>query len=161
MRKTKQLAITAGILIAAAAPSLAQVDRSPQPPPPPDRLQQRPLEQATPGMRGDERRQRVDFVTGGVGKDEAERFRAMAPRYALALEFGRAGATRAEFEAFVDVTVIDVGGVQVLKTEARGPFLLANLPAGRYTVRAVSEGQVKTRDVSITQGQHQHVAFVW
>jgi hypothetical protein len=160
-----------GIAMAAmtATPVLAQVPRygDPYDRPPYDRPYDSMEDRREPiyqGSRTDpvERQQGgVTFVTGGVTKDEAQAFRAAMSRYSLALEFARANVPRGDFLAYVEVTITDSRGRQVLQTTSEGPFLLANLPAGQYTVRAGAQGQVKTQTVSVTPGQNRYVAFTW
>src|SRR3989442_14730251 len=78
----------------------------------------------------------VTYVSGGIGQQEAQAFEAAAAQYPLALEFALKHAPRAEFTASVHVIVTDVKGQHVLDTRSDGPFLLAKLPAGRYTGNA-------------------------
>lgn len=165
MTRIVRLAAAAGLLAAGIGPAVAQMERTESPyDPPSDRTY-------APSSRGEvyqsmrttpaERRQgSTTYVTGGVGKDESEAFRAMAPRYALSLEFARANAS-GDFLADVDVSVADERGQPVLETVADGPFLLANLPAGTYTVRAASDGSVKTQTVNVAPGGNRHLTFTW
>lgn len=162
MNRIVQLAAAAGMLAVGATPAVAQMDRHETPYDRP--TYERPAGEVYQSMRTSpaERRQgSATYVTGGVGKDEAEAFRAMAPRYALSLEFARANAPRGDFLADVDVTVINDRGQPVLDAVAEGPFLLANLPAGTYTVRANSDGRVKSQTVTITPGHNRHLTFAW
>lgn len=170
MIKLAHIAVTVGLSATAALPAWAQVDRydSPYDRPPVDRpyyrSYDRPPTDVYQGMRtGPVERQQgaATFITGGVGRDEAEAFRAAMPRYMLGLEFARANVPRGDFLANVDVSVTDMRGQPMLQTVAQGPFLLANLPAGQYTVRAASEGRVQTRTVSVSPGRSQHLAFTW
>jgi hypothetical protein len=176
------------MLGALALPAAAQVDRydPPRPygsPPPYERPYDRPADRMydspppamhdrpppgtyeRPGtyesMRtapAERRHGNVTFVTGGVTKDEANSFRAMSSRYMLSLEFAQSAGT---FLSNVQVSVTDGRGAPVLQTVSEGPFLLANLPPGQYTVRAASEGRVKTQTVTVASGQNRHVAFIW
>src|SRR5437660_1233038 len=78
----------------------------------------------------------IAFLTGGVGKDEAKAFERAAPRFPLALEFIDRVGKREEFLAGIAVKVIDRDGKTLLSTTSDGPFLLAKIPSGRYTVSA-------------------------
>lgn len=109
-----------------------------------------------------ERRQgATTFITGGVTRDEADALRAAMPRYILSLEFARANTPRGDFPANVDVSITDTRGQPMLRTVAEGPFVLANLRPGQYTVRAASEGQVRTQTVTVAPGEHRHLTFTW
>jgi hypothetical protein len=172
MTGVKELSIAAGVLAAMTVPALGQaeiysppVDRPSYERPsydrPADRGYDRPREEVYQGMRTgptEQRQGNVTFITGGVTRDEADSFRAAMPRYALGLEFAR---TNAEFLSNVDVEVTDARGRSVLRTISDGPFLLANLPAGQYTVHAASNGRVKTQTVNVSPGQHRHLTFAW
>ena len=191
MSKITRLTVIAGVLVSATSSAMAQMDRNGQPNDrapydrpadrPADRDYNRPADRPSdydrPSDRGDRplggtyegmrtgpqesHQGSVTFITGGVTKDEAQAFRAVMPRYALSLEFARANAPRGDFLANVDVSVTDARGQPVLQTVADGPFLAANLPVGQYTVRAASEGRVKTQTVSVAPGQNRHLTFTW
>ena len=88
----------------------------------------------------------VKFVCGGIGSDESTAMRAGMKSHPLSLLFARAdGAYLAE----VGVTVTNAAGNQVLKTRANGPVCLIDLPAGKYTIEADSQGAVKKHTVTI------------
>jgi hypothetical protein len=103
----------------------------------------------------------VQYVTGGVGQDEADAFRQAQRDYSLALEFGNQAAPRAQFTAGVNVLIRDARGTTVLDVVSDGPFLLAKLPAGRYTIRATQNGKTLDRVATVAGGKSTHVAFLW
>jgi hypothetical protein len=49
----------------------------------------------------------------------------------------------------------------VLDTQSKGPFLLAKLPAGRYTVTAEQHQQTLTRTIHVATHKPTHVRFLW
>ena len=102
----------------------------------------------------------VTFVTGGVGQDEAAAMKAAENSYPLALEFVKRAPPNGEFLANVDVTIKNRSGDTVLTTTSDGPFLLAKLPAGRYTVVAEVDGQTKTRSI-VTGHAPKQVVVAW
>jgi len=103
----------------------------------------------------------VHYVTGGVGQEEAEAFRQAQRDYSLALEFGNQTKPRAQFTADVNVLIRDARGNTVLDAVSDGPFLLARLPAGRYTIRATQNGRTLDRVATVAGGKSTHVAFLW
>jgi hypothetical protein len=103
----------------------------------------------------------IHYVTGGVGQDEADAFRQAQRDYSLALEFGNQTKPRAQFTADVKVLIRDARGNTVLDAVADGPFLLARLPAGRYTIRATQNGRTLDRVATVAGGKSTHVAFLW
>ena len=42
-----------------------------------------------------------------------------------------------------------------------GPFVLARLPSGKYTVTATDEGRTKTRNVVIAANKPERLTFEW
>ncbi|SRR2546428_4667985 len=103
----------------------------------------------------------VTYVSGGVGQDEAQVFAAAARQYPLTLEFAIKHTPRAEYTANVHVTITDVQGQRLLDTRSDGPFLLAKLPAGQYTVMAERHGQTLARTVRVAPSHPAHALFLW
>lgn len=101
------------------------------------------------------------FVSGGIGQDESTAIQQAAKDYSLTLEFVIKAAPKDEFTSDVQVKVSDAKHNSVLDTVSKGPFLLAQLPAGRYHIDAIKSGQTKARDVTIKPGSHQHIMFEW
>ena len=103
----------------------------------------------------------VTYVSGGVGEEQTQAFESAASRYPLALEFAIKHAPRAEYTANVHVVVTDTQGTRLLDTHSDGPFLLAKLPAGRYTVTAERHQQTLSRTVHVATHKPTHVMFLW
>jgi len=103
----------------------------------------------------------VTYVSGGVGHDQTQAFEAAARQYPLDLEFAIKHRPHAEFTANVHVIITDAQGTRVLDTHSDGPFLLAKLPAGRYTVTAEQQHQTLTRTVHVASHKSAHVMFLW
>lgn len=89
------------------------------------------------------------YVCGGVGSEESNAMRAAMKDHPLSLLFARASGA---YLADVEVTVKDAQGGTALSMRADGPVCLVDLPAGRYTVEAASEGVVKTQVVALGNG---------
>ena len=103
----------------------------------------------------------VSYITGGVGEDEAAAFKHAAATYPLEMMFVQKAQPRDEFLADVRVSVRDRSGNSVLETTADGPFLLANLPAGKYMIEAQYRGDRKHQTVEVRPGTHRRAVFVW
>ncbi|MDG4562517.1 MAG: hypothetical protein P9E88_14610 [Candidatus Competibacter sp.] len=88
----------------------------------------------------------ITFVTGGIGKPEANAMKAAAKRYDLMLVFADRGG---HYLADVNVKIKDTKGNTVLDIVS-DPILLADLPAGRYTVQADADGKLLVKTVSLT-----------
>lgn len=103
----------------------------------------------------------VNYVSGGVGEAEIAAMKQAAMKYPLELVFVQNAVPRDQYLAGVGVRIENSRGQVVLETVADGPFLLAQLPAGRYTVSARLEDIVKRRDLALSSGQHRRVVFEW
>jgi hypothetical protein len=103
----------------------------------------------------------VTYVSGGVGRSEAKAFEHAEHRYPLSLEFVQHAKPRDEFLADVEVTIKDHKGNTELDTKVDGPFLLAKIPAGKYTVTAEDNGKTKISHVAVAAGKPEHLVFTW
>ena len=90
----------------------------------------------------------VRYACGGIGVDESTAMRAAMKSHPLSLLFARADGA---YLADVSVTLTGVGGAgsAPVMLRASGPVCLVNLPAGNYTVEAVTEGMSKRQTVTV------------
>jgi hypothetical protein len=102
----------------------------------------------------------VSFVSGGVGEEERQQIEKLSADYPLQLLFATKGSPN-EYLADVKVQIKDKDGKMVLDAVSQGPFLLAKMPAGKYSISADSEGVVKRQTVQVTAAKPQRVVFVW
>lgn len=103
----------------------------------------------------------VAFLSGGIGLGQSTAIKQVMPKYPLTLEFAGKAASGNEYLANIPVTLSDMHGNTILQTTAKGPFLLASLPDGRYSVTATYNGKTERRDVNIAPSSHVHELFVW
>ncbi len=104
----------------------------------------------------------VTFVSGGIHLTEEEEMKALAPGYSVELLFAAHGARPPDrYLAGIPVTIKDSSGKVVLETESQGPFLLAKLPPGKYSVSADNDGNVIKRNIQVRGGKTQRFSFVW
>jgi hypothetical protein len=103
----------------------------------------------------------VTYLTGGVGADESAAIKRAESEFPLSLEFVQAARPKAEYLADVHVTIKDQTGKVLLQTVSDGPFLLAKLPDGKYTVSAENNDQTKTQHVVLAANKPEHVVFEW
>ena len=95
--------------------------------------------------------------TGGIGEEERRALESDA-RYNLKLvAANRAG----QYISDVDGTIVDERGAVVVAARIAGPWLLADLPPGRYRVVAVYEGTRQSRDVVVGRGGRQEIVMQW
>lgn len=101
------------------------------------------------------------YVTGGVGDVQQAIMESRYDDYSLKLVNVRSGP-EAAYVANVDVTVSNQAGEKVLETTTQGPWLIADLPAGVYDVRASFDGATKTMSVNIpSDDDRQRRVFDW
>ncbi|MEN8516360.1 carboxypeptidase-like regulatory domain-containing protein [Burkholderia sp. RS02] len=100
----------------------------------------------------------VTFVSGGIGLDESTAFQRNEAKWPLALRFTGKGG---EFLADVHVRIVDGKGAEVLKTDTRGPYMLVQVPPGRYTVQASYQGSDESRTVTVGAKGGAKAAFQW
>jgi len=103
----------------------------------------------------------VSYMSGGIGSKEAKAMQAAEKRYNLSLEFAKRAKAKNEFLADVSVLVKNKSGKMVLDTNSEGPFLLADMPAGKYTIIARYEGHKLTRTAYVRTKQHKRLFFLW
>lgn len=121
----------------------------------------RALAAGNAGLPAEQHQGGIAYVTGGVGMREAKTFEHAAGRFPLALEFVQRAGKRDEFIAGINVRLTDRHGKTVLSTKADGPFLLARIPSGRYTVAATYDGKPLKRQVVVQSKAKQPVVFEW
>lgn len=80
------------------------------------------------------------FVSGGVTNDELRELQSRKDEHQLSLV---TASDRGAYLAGVLVRIVDSSGNVALETEMDGPWLLADLPPGSYTLEANFEGQQK------------------
>ncbi|MEK6593506.1 MAG: hypothetical protein AABZ67_10515 [Pseudomonadota bacterium] len=91
----------------------------------------------------------VSFVSGGIGVDSEERLKAREKEFNLKLVFT---LVEGNYLSDVGVSIKNAGGKTLVEHVADGPFFLAKLPAGTYTVATSYEGKNQIRKVSVGAG---------
>jgi hypothetical protein len=117
--------------------------------------------QAAPTLPPLHDRGNVEYLSGGIGLDESAAIRSASKQWPLTLEFAVADHPHADFVADVRVVVRDAKGHAALQATSDGPFLLAKLPPGRYTVDATFADQTLHEKVVVSQHKPARAVFVW
>jgi hypothetical protein len=99
----------------------------------------------------------VPFVSGGVGAEEVATLGEEKKRYALAILTAAKGS--GAFLADVRIRISDEHSKLVLDTVMDGPWLLVDLPAGRYQLEASVNAVVQKSFVTISAGDHRQTVF--
>jgi hypothetical protein len=103
----------------------------------------------------------LEYLSGGVGKDEAKAIESASKQWPLTMEFVVKGKPRDEFAADVKVDVRDAKGHEVLQADSVGPFVLAKLAPGKYTVNAALAGKTLHKSVVVKAGEPAKALFIW
>ena len=103
----------------------------------------------------------VEYLSGGIGVDEAEAIDNISQQGPLTLEFAVKDRMKADFVADVNVMVSDAKGHTALKAITNGPFLLARMRPGRYTVDAAFAGKTLHEKELVKAGQPAKRSFEW
>ena len=101
----------------------------------------------------------TSFMSGGIGLEERQKMNEMAQPYDLKLAFAD---RRGEYLSDVKVTIDDEHGKQVLNTTTAGPWLYADLPQGKYDVKAsFGDRTEEIKDLQITRGRLVNRVLHW
>ena len=103
----------------------------------------------------------VRYLSGGIGSDESEAIKAARDSYSLTLTLAGKSEGRDVYLSSVPVTIRDAAGNTVLEVTTAGPYLLAELPSGRYEISARYAGEEKKTSASITAGKPQRLSLLW
>lgn len=100
----------------------------------------------------------VAYFSGGVGDEDEARLLARQNEFNLKVLFT---LHEGNYLAGVNVGIADRSGRQVVQTVADGPYFMANLPAGQYTISATHEGKTVTRKVQVSNKglRSEHLRF--
>jgi hypothetical protein len=97
------------------------------------------------------------YVSGGIGEGEIAALDAQRDRYSLWVI--TAAKVSGAYLADVRVRIVDAKKALVFDHTLAGPWLLVDLPLGRYDVEASYQGQTMTRPTAIHAGDRHQIVF--
>ena len=104
----------------------------------------------------------VEYMSGGIGSDEARLMETVSPRWPATFEFAVKDSKGADFAANVHVTVRDSSGTALLdNVVSGGPFMVARLNPGAYDVNVTLGGLTLTQSLVVIAGMPARASFVW
>lgn len=104
----------------------------------------------------------VEYVSGGFGEDGAQAFKQAEASWPLSLVFAEdAGGGSRPYVAEVRVVIKDASGNVRMEVPSAGPYFLARLEPGAYTVEATYLGKTQTQKVTVGQGETRRHTFAW
>ena len=102
--------------------------------------------------------QGIRFASGGIGLSGRDELRTLSPQYNLRLMFAMQGS--GNYLAGAQVRILNSRGAVVLDATSEGPYFLAQLPPGSYTVEVSALGQTQQQTARIGQ-QQSGLNFFW
>ena len=103
----------------------------------------------------------VEYLTGGKTPEEAAAVKRAAQEYPLELVFVEQDGKRKDGLYDNPVVIRDAAGKVVFAGRTDGPYFLARLPAGDYTVTTHWDSWTFTKPVTIDGTDRERVVFEW
>lgn len=104
----------------------------------------------------------IEYMSGGIGSDEAKLMETVAPRWPATFEFAIKDHKSAEFASDVRLTVRDSRGNALLdNVNSAGPFMVARLDPGTYEVEARLRGNTLKQTLHVMPGAPARLEFLW
>lgn len=100
----------------------------------------------------------IRYASGGVGAGERDELRAMANQFNLQIMSAMQGG--GEYLADMGIRIMDSKGATVLSATSKGPYFLAELPPGSYTVEVSAKDKTQKQSAQIGKSQVQ-LNFYW
>jgi len=97
------------------------------------------------------------YVSGGVGQGEITRLEAQRDKHSLWVI--TAAKVSGAYLADVQVKIRDSKGRSVLDHRLDGPWLLVDLPQGRFVVEASLNGEILRKTTRISPGDRHQIVF--
>jgi len=102
----------------------------------------------------------ITYLSGGIGQDEAQAMKRAAAQYPLELVFVQRDGKKENYLADMPVRIVDAKGAVVFEGRSEGPYFLAELPKGSYTVSTKWDAWSFSRHVNVGK-EHERVVFEW
>ena len=99
------------------------------------------------------------YVTAGIGEEEAAALKKIAKNYTLNLLFSEGVVGR--WAVNVNVNIYDEASQLMFRMVNAKPILYVNLPAGTYTILASNNGNKLRHKVTLVDGKNQRVILNW
>lgn len=91
----------------------------------------------------------LNFVVGGIGAEDASAMESVLSASLFSTALRTAARGSGAYLADVDLSIEDDEGRQVFQRRLEGPYLLIDLPPGRYVIVGVREGQVQRMTLTL------------
>ena len=99
----------------------------------------------------------INFITGGIGKEDTEAMEAVKGDYNLRVT---SADSTGHFSGEPHIVITDMQHNELLSAAA-GPLFYADMPSGRYIVEGSNKGETKSQNVVISGRKVVPVRFTW
>lgn len=100
----------------------------------------------------------IAYITGGVTIDERQEMMAQRNNYSLLL---KVAAKSGKYLGDSVVKITDQVGATVFECTTDGPWLLVDLPVGRYTVSATGLEITQSQKILISKKTRREITMYW
>ena len=100
----------------------------------------------------------ITYITGGASIDERDEMAAQRKDFTLLL---KVAAKSGKYLGASDVKISNQAGVTVFECTTDGPWLLVDLPEGRYTVSATGVGITQSQKILISKKTPRELTMFW
>jgi hypothetical protein len=101
----------------------------------------------------------LQYMTGGIGEEDAATMRANAKKYTLNLLFSE--GTSGRLMTDLNVNIYNEQSKSVFRIVGSKPMLYVNLPAGTYTILANNNGQKLRHKFTVKDNVNQRIILNW
>ena len=100
----------------------------------------------------------ITYITGGATIDERDEMMAQRKDFTLLL---RVAAKSGKYLGESDVKITNQDGATVFECTTDGPWLLVDLPVGRYTINATGVGITQSQKILISKKTPRELTMFW
>ena len=100
----------------------------------------------------------IAYITGGVTIDERQEMMAQRNNYSLLL---KVAAKSGKYLGDSVVKITDQDGATAFECTTDGPWLLVDLPVGRYTVSATGLNITQSQKILISKKTRREITMYW
>lgn len=104
--------------------------------------------------------QKISYISGGVGEEEAQAILAEAKQWPLLLELSQLENGRGVWIFGAKIKILNAQKKLIFDAQADGPYMLINLAQGEYALEASYQGAIQKRTINITSSP-QKVNIFW
>ncbi len=102
----------------------------------------------------------IPYVTGGVGDRQQAMLESHYDDYSFKL-VNVSDAERSGYVADVEVWIMNDDGDKILHTNVNGPWLIADLPEGSYSLKAAFGGDTHNHDFTVSDDESRRLVLTW